>query len=261
MICDNNNNNNKAKICSFTQTYSDNRQELFDFHDHDASDIYFRKQLDDNFYVFHNCSDNYINKIQNKKYLDTITNKQIISLNNITYTQSLLETLSLIKNKGFKYIFFLQDDVFSMADNNTIDNLLEFVRYNDFDMLNIEKKDINIEKEVIFEQGNLKVYNTDSIDFTKYFWAMDDGPFVANIDFLMSVILDDHYFSLNNIWDAEFYMNIKITNNPIQRLSTNISFFIRVNILGKYWNQESREMGIKILNNRFMLVNQSEHVL
>ena len=50
-------------ICSYTQTYSDNRNELFYFHDKDQTDIYFRNKLDKNYYVFHNSSDNYIQHI------------------------------------------------------------------------------------------------------------------------------------------------------------------------------------------------------
>jgi hypothetical protein len=249
------NGNSKPKICSFTQTYSDEREELFDFHDNDNVDLYFRNKLDDNFYVFHNCSENYINKIQNKKYLNSIAKKQIMPLNNITYTKSLLKTLSLIKTQGFKYIFFLQDDVFCMADNQTIDNLLSFVENNDFNLLNIEINNVNNEKEIIFEQSNLKVYNTDSVDFTKKnMWAMDDGPFVANIDYLMSVIYDTNYFALNDIWTAETYMNSKITQNPVQRLSTNTSFFIRVNIVGKN-NLQARESHIELLKKTFASLN------
>jgi hypothetical protein len=249
------NENSKSKICSFTQTYSDQREELFDFHDNDSVDIYFRNKLDDNFYVFHNCSENYINKIQSKKYLNDIAKKQIISLNNITYPQSLLNTLSLIKTQGFKYIFFLQDDVFCMVDNETIDKLLSFVENNDFNMLNIEVTNINDEKKIIFEQSSFKVYNTDSVDFTKKGrWAMDDGPFVANVDFLISVIYDNHYFSFDDIWSAEFYMNSKITHNPVQRLSTNTSFFIRVNIVGRY-GLDAREQHIELLKKTLKPLN------
>lgn len=246
----------KSRICSFTQTYSDRRQELFDFHDNDNVDLYFRNKLDYNFYVFHNCSENYIDKMKNKKYLNSIVNKQIISLNDISYTSSLLKTLILIKRSGFKYIFFLQDDVFCMVDNQTIDNLLSFVENNDFNMLNIEVQNINNEKEVIFEQSNLKVYNTDSTDFTKKkLWAMDDGPFVANVDFLLSVIYDSTYFTKNDIWNAENYMNQKITQNPVQRLTTNISFFIRVNIVG-ISNPYAREKDLKMLNDKFKPLNE-----
>ena len=249
------NDNCKSKICSFTQTYSDEREELFDFHDNDNVDLYFRNKLDDNFYVFHNCSENYINKIKNKKYLNSISKKQVIPLNNITYTKSLLKTLSQIKAEGFKYVFFLQDDVFCMVDNQTIDNLLLFVETNDFNMLNIEINNVNNEKEIIFEQSGLTVYNTDSIDFTaKKIWAMDDSPFVANIDFLISVIYDSKYFSLDDIWTAESYMNSKIMQNPVQRLSTNVSSFIRVNIVGKN-NLQAREDHIELLKKTFAPLN------
>jgi hypothetical protein len=244
-------NNENINITAYENKVCKDSEDIFNKEFHDKVDIYFRNQLDDNFYVFHNCSQNYINVINNKDYLNNITNKHVISLNNISYTESLFKTLSLIKMKGFTHIFFLQDDVFCMVDKNKIDNLLSFVKNYDFNMLNIENININCEKEILFDKSNLTVYNTDSTDFVKKpLYAMDDGPFVANIDFLMSVIYDNIYFSRNDIWNAEMYMNEKIVKNSIQRLTTNTIFFIRVNIVGRN-NIESREQHLEMLNAKF----------
>jgi hypothetical protein len=139
-----------------------------------------------------------------------------------------------------------------MVDKHKIDTLLSFVKNNDFNMLNIENININCEKELIFDKSNLKVYNTDSTDFVKRrLYSMDDGPFVANIDFLMSVIYDNIYFSKNDIWNAEMYMCEKIRKNPIQRLTTNSIFFIRVSIVGRNSIVELRECHLEMLNNKF----------
>jgi hypothetical protein len=47
------------KICVFTQTYSDNRSELFNYHNLDKDDVKFRNLFYLNIYSFHNCSDFY----------------------------------------------------------------------------------------------------------------------------------------------------------------------------------------------------------
>lgn len=46
-------------ICSYTQTYSNNRDELFYFHNKDKVDLNFRNKLDKNYYIFHNSPENY----------------------------------------------------------------------------------------------------------------------------------------------------------------------------------------------------------
>lgn len=123
-------------------------------------------------------------------------------------------------------MFFLQDDVFSLVNEKVIDELLDFVKNNTFDMLNIEVPNINIHTSIIYSNNNIKIYNTTSDDFVnKKLWAFDDGPYVANIDFLINKIYDINYFQFYDIWKAEGYLNQKITNNKIQRLTSNISFF------------------------------------
>jgi len=87
-------------ICSFTQTYSNNRQELFDFHNKDTTDIYFRNKLDKNYYAFHNSDNEYTSKILNTNYFKQIKNLNIIKYSDISYTESLYKTLQMLKNDG-----------------------------------------------------------------------------------------------------------------------------------------------------------------
>lgn len=229
-------------LCSFTQTYSNNRNELFYYHNKDKTDIYFRNKLDKNYYIFHNSPHNYIKHIiiQNE-YFKRIKNLDIITYNNISYTDSFFNTLKKIKQDGYKYMFFLQDDVFSLVNEKIIDELLDFVKNNTFDMLNIEVPNINIHTPIIYSNNNIKIYNTTSDDFVnKKLWSFDDGPYVANIDFLINKIYDVNYFQFYDIWKAEGYLNQKITNNKIQRLTSNISFFERIGIVGpNAWNRNN----------------------
>ena len=61
-------------LCSFTQTYSDNRSILFEYHNKDKVDIKFRNKLDKNYYVFHNSSENYIKNMCKQSYFKEINN-------------------------------------------------------------------------------------------------------------------------------------------------------------------------------------------
>ena len=238
-------------IASFTQTYSDNRTELFEFHNKDKSDIYFRNKLDANYYAFHNSPSEYIKTILEYSYFKSLNNIQYIYYNNISYTKSFFETLQKLKIDGVKYMVFLQDDVFSQVDIEFIDEL--FVKNNTFDMLNIEVSfsfSNDYEKSSIYSGKKLTIYETTSDDFShKQLWAFDDGPYIANIDFLLEHIYDDVYFSKDDIWGAECYINEKIYQNKIQRLSCNIGAFHRVSIVGP--NPTRIESDTQLLHDRF----------
>ena len=151
-----------------------------------------------------------------------------------------------LKNDGYSYVAFLQDDVFSVTDNKKIDLLLDYVRKYNFSMLNIENIDIDNSQKVIYD-NELKIYNTNSNDFIKKnLWVFDDGPYIANVDFLMKYIYDQTYYSSPNIWLAEGYLNKKIESHPIERLTTNNQFFRRFNIVGKNnWNRNNELATLK----------------
>ena len=94
------------KICVFTQTYSDDRKILFDYHNLDKQDIKFRNNFD-NLFTFHNCSEEYRNEIINCDYFKKINNIEFAVYNDITYTETLKLTMELLKKKGYDYIIFL----------------------------------------------------------------------------------------------------------------------------------------------------------
>ena len=237
-------------IASFTQTYSDNRTELFEFHSKDKPDIYFRNKLDTNYYAFHNSPSEYIKNIVEYPYFKSLNKIQYIYYNDITYPKSFFETLQKLKIDGVKYMCFLQDDVFSQVGEDIIDELLFFVRNNTFDMLNLEVSFSNTGKSPIYSGNKLIIYETTSADFShQKLWAFDDGPYIANIDFLLEHVYDDVYFSKGNIWDGECYINEKIYHNSIQRLSCNIGAFSRVSIVGP--NPTRIESDTQLLHDRF----------
>jgi len=241
-------------ICSFTQTYSNNRNELYEFHNKDINDIYFRNKLDKNYYAFHNSDNEYMSKILNSDYFKQMNNLEVIMYRDISYTESFYKTLQKLKNDGVKYLFFLQDDVFSMESTEVIDALIDYVKNNEFDMLNIEKEYIDLKtqpKNIIYSNNKLTIYDTDSNDFKNIgIWSYDDGPYVARVDYLINNVYDPEYFMKGDIWEAEGYLFRRISDNKIQRYTTNYTIFRRFVIVGKNPGL-LRDSELAILNKKF----------
>jgi hypothetical protein len=145
-----------------------------------------------------------------------------------------------MKDDGYTYVVFLQDDVFSTVDDSIIDKLVDYIRHNSFNMLNLEYSDINAAAPTLYSSGDVQVYDTTSQDFkVKEMWPFDDGPYVAGIDFIMNTLFDDTHLSKNDIWSAEFYIRDKVDRSPIQRLTTNYIMFKRFDIVGpNAWNRD-----------------------
>jgi len=216
--------------------------------------IYFRNKLDKNYYAFHNTDDENTFNILNGNYFKQINNLEVIIYRDISYTHSFYNTLQKLKNDGVKYVFFLQDDVFSMESTEVIDSLMEYVKNNEFDMLNIEKEYIDLKtqpKNIIYSNHKLRIYDTDSNDFKNIgIWSYDDGPYVARVDYLINNVYDPEYFMKGDIWEAEGYLFRRISNHKIQRYTTNYSIFRRFVIVGR--NPESlRDSELAILNKKF----------
>lgn len=242
------------KICVITQTYSDNRIELFNYHNLDENDNYFRNKFDGNIYTFHNLSDEYYETLIKMDYFKNLNNLSLIRYNNISYPQTFKKTLSTLIKQGYEYVIFLQDDVFTITKDKIIyDEIYDFIQDNDFDMLNLETKysTLNTEKEILHKNSNIFVYNTDSDDYVKKGWfSFDDGPYVAKIEYIYDNIYDDNYFNHQDIWSAENYLNNKIKNTIVQRLTFNKPIYKRFNLFGpNNWNYENDK---KILENNFI---------
>jgi hypothetical protein len=242
------------KIAVFTQTYSDFRKELYDYHSLDIDDINFRNNFDINIFSFHNSSKNFQNDIKNSKYINNINKIEFIEYNNISYTETWKKSLIFMKSMGITHIIFLQDDCFYFNPLK-INNIIDFIKNEEFDMLNLECNffDLNKkDKNIFFENKNICIYDTNSKDFLNRGWySFDDGPYVASIDYLENNIYDNEYYSIGNIWTAENYLNDKIKNKNIQRLTTDFPFYKRFNILGpNNWNRtnELNELKKILLN-------------
>jgi hypothetical protein len=241
------------KICVITQTYSDNRIELFNYHNLDENDNYFRNKFDGNIYTFHNLSDEYYETLIKMDYFKNLNNLSLIRYNNISYPQTFKKTLSTLIKQGYEYVMFLQDDVFTITKDKIIyDEIYDFIQNNDFDMLNLETEylSLNTEKEILHKNSNIVVYNTDSSDYVKRGWfSFDDGPYIAKIEYIHDNIYDDYYFNYHDIWSAENYLNSKVKNIIIQRFTFNKAIYRRFNLIGpNNWDFENDK---KILEKYF----------
>jgi hypothetical protein len=238
------------KICVITQTYSDNRIDLFKYHNLDENDNYFRNKFHGNIYTFHNLSDEYYETLIKMDYFKNLNNLSLIRYNDISYPQTFKKTLSTLIKEGYEYIIFLQDDVFTITKDKIIyDEIYDFIQNNDFDMLNLETEflSLNTDKEIIHQNENIIIYNTDSNDYTQRGWfSFDDGPYVGNIEYIYDNIYDDYYFNNDNIWSAEIYLNNKIKDKKIQRLTINEPIYKRFNLIGpNNWDYENDKKSLE----------------
>jgi hypothetical protein len=224
----------------FTQTYSDNRHELFYFHNKDKVDRLFRNQMDKNVYAFHNVPELYRNEVLHNEYFK-MNHLDCVLYNNMTYSNTFYHTLRKCKEEGYTYLFFLQDDVFSIMDESVMKELLQFIKTNRFDMLNLETpyERLTTNAEPIYSSNGFTVYNTTTEDFKKSgLWPFDDSPYVAHIDYLLQWY-DYKYIQQPLISYAEAYLAMKANNSPQKRYVTNHVLFKRIGIVGpNAWNRE-----------------------
>jgi hypothetical protein len=234
-------------ICVFTQTYGNNRSELFDWKIRDSNLNFFIQQFDHSILSFHNSSENYRKEIL-KKY-DIY--KEVMIFDNISYPKCLQNIINFVKDNKFKKFIFLQDDVFTIQKNKKYyEELVEFIKNNDFDMLNLEIWGDAKIFPILQEKENFTVFSTNNHDLKKInpnCWYFDDGTYAANVNFL-DEIYDDEYFSETNIWSAEHRLNHKMRSKQIPRYVLDKESFTRCNILGPNSN---RKPSLDWLNSRF----------
>jgi len=246
----------KNKICSWTQTYGNERSLIFEWKEKDHTQFKFLNQLDNCILSFHNSSDEFKNKIISKNLY-----KEYIAFDGIPYPPTLYHSLHKMKHDGYNKILFLQDDVFSSnIDYSDYEEILHWMKNNEFNMINLEDPynhgfdDIEFHKKFDSEciKLNNKIYKTSISDKQKMHpggYSMDDGVYCADIDYLLNFIYDDIYFSFNDIWHGEVYLNFKHNNSNNDRYTIERSLFRRCNFVGR--NDHNKTNEIEWLNGRF----------
>ncbi len=236
--------NMSKKFCVFTQTYGNDREELYKYHNLDELDIYFRNSFDLNLYAFHNVSEEMRNKLLSNSYFSKIDNLEVVVYDNISYTHSWKETMKKLKDSGIDKVIFIQDDCFTITTKEKMDALIEYIKNGDYKLLNIERhidKFKTENKNVIYD-NIVKVYDTTSGDYDGVGYSFDDGPYVGDIDFLSENVYDDTYYSAGGIWGAEMYLHEKMLKNIIQRYVTSCPSHLRYYILGMNSSQRNEEL-------------------
>ena len=146
----------------------------------------------------------------------------------IPYTQTYKQSLLKIKEKGYSYILFLQDDVFSVNQSKKDwDDLFHIIQTEKFNLLNLETVYDSLENyKILCQRGNIKIYET--MTTSKYLFG--DAPFIANIDYLLSEIYDEQYFNEQYLQKAEYDLSFRLKSIPYY--SCNFQFYIRENLCG-----------------------------
>jgi hypothetical protein len=235
------------KICVFTQTYSDNREELYIYHNNDVTDIEFRNQFDLNIYSFHNCPDDYTERLKQYDYFKKITNLEFQSNNNIEYTHIIRNVLYDLLERGFDYFVYFQDDSLSSRKHIDTTELVKFIKEGEFGMMSLEESgwDLGVDK-VYHESNGFIVHDTTTQDYyRRNEWAFDDGAFVANIRYLLDNFYDEGYLSIGCNQKGEKYLKDSIGPKNLQRLTNSIKLSTRYNIIGPneiFWGKEYREI-------------------
>lgn len=229
------------KVCIWTQTYGSNREELFDYHALDKFDIEFRNNFH-NLFTFHNCSDDFYEKIQNCNFLSQIQNKTLLRYNGINYTECVKKSINYIKDLGYDYMVYHEDDSFMQFSPfyesekyPTLLKLIELIKNSDFNMINLEWRGQHwFHSSPTIKFDDLTIYKTTSRDFgdIKY-WQFDGGAYVAKINYLLENLYDDDYFKIGDSWTGERYLQSKWSKNTYDRFTLPFGIYSRYNLLGR----------------------------
>jgi len=242
-------------IAVFTQTYGDDRRELYQIREKDNLLNYFVSSFDMNIYSFHNCSSQTIDFF---KSINKMNNTKYYELNNLSYTDSLKFIIDELKKFNCTKLIFLQDDVFTFNQSKEeLDVIINYIKFGKSPLINLEmnvsdfKSDIKNNKNPIFNENGVEIYKFFTKDFSENGrYSFDDAPFSIDFD-LINVIFDDQFFTMGDVWRGEMYNNekFKIINFP--RYCTNKIFLKRYNIVGRNnWNRSAEFID---LNKNFLI--------
>lgn len=240
-------------IVVLTQTYGDDRKELYNIKSKDNLLQYFISQFDHDIYSFHNCSKETI-----EYYKSLNSNKEYIEFSNMPYTHTIYHLIDKLKKIGCRKLIFLQDDVFTWNQSKEdIDILVDKIKNNEnIPLLNMEmtfdefKDDLKNDIKIIDNNNHVKFYKAFTQTFAKNGgYSFDDAPFVLNMDYI-DVIFDNQFFQIGDVWNGELYNNEKFKVINFPRYLTNKRFFKRYNILGR--NSWNRQQELIDLNKNFL---------
>lgn len=222
---------NRKKICSFTQTYNNDRNIIYKFKQYDDTDNYFRNKLSHNIYSFHGTNEQTRRNIINNPFLERTPFEIFTYPITMSYTHTYKQSLLKIKEKGYSYILFLQDDVFTVNQcKQDWDDLFHIIQNESFNLLSLETVYKSLENyKILFNRGNVNIYDTfTSTTCNEYMFG--GFPFIANIDYLLSEMYDEEFFNCD-FKTVEYFLSYRLKSVPCY--SCNFQFYEKHNLCGQ----------------------------
>jgi hypothetical protein len=227
-------------IASFTQTYGSNRISEIELLKHDQVGNEFRNKCDKIIFAFHNCPQYIIDKsIEILKMLYAADKLQILIYNNISYHDTLLETISFLKKNTIEYMLLIQDDQFGINNEynlnhlENIDTIFKFINSRKPYYLNIHSNhgdkninNVNTIEEIKIDDVEFYNYYTNTFD---YVYSYNDGTHFITIEFLKNLLLK---CNSSDVWGLENERNAIFKNNHFQRWGMNKVMFNQLPIHG-----------------------------
>lgn len=252
------------KLASFTQTYqfdlrfssgTDGRDRSFllDFLLKDKAQLRMRNLVDLQTYNFHNYNIDEAKELS-KKIKSVIPDMKCTVYNNMTLGQSFFAHLDFLRIKGVTDVLWIQDDEFSISnEEDLIDALLYYKKNN---LINLSlcrcEKDIdveNINSEII--SNELTLYRSSVIDFTeKKKYAMDFSAFLCNLDLLYNAFKNID-ITTKDAYKLEGDFSSFMANFDFPRCVLNKSLFKTYNIVGMIHSLGDADKNYDILQKRF----------
>lgn len=209
-------------ICSFTQTYFNNRLDLLKYQMMDDNLVEFKNRLDLNLYSFHNSSDKTVDEFLK---INRLKNLMVLRYNNVSYTECIIDSLKIIKD--FDYVFFIQDDGLSTGRID-YDKLLSHLHPNIFVSLGFRTRDFSMKP--IETDGIFSVYTCRNF-FDEGFLSIDDSPYISDTKNMMS-FYDEDWKKQQNVWTAEMYLSDKMKDSGFMKRVMDKRSFVNINTKG-----------------------------
>jgi len=232
--------------CSFTQTYGDHRENLFQLRRENRLDHYTRNLLKNNIFSFHNSSNEFVEHIDRTYLKPYYENYVIMIQNEIPYGRCIENALDFIKNSNVENILYIEDDSYCIAENETlVEDTFSLIFENSMQMVcldNRSNEETNPNKETVdccdfdkvYSKGESKIwYNTPNRVLEKRGQAMmDNSPFFSNVDYLRTNYWDQIYTSLPSVHKGEEYTyTIKKYEDDVVRFHVEKSLYRNINVI------------------------------
>lgn len=241
-------------LVSFTQTYGNNRNKLYEIYSKDNRLIEFKNMFDKNIHSFHNCDSSTIDYF---KSINPIQNTEYLEFGDVDYTDTILYLQNYLNQIGCTHFLWTQDDSFS-AENDNLDfneliqfintyddnlmislaNSTEFIKYTEIGYVNGNWETLNpnpFKNPSIVHQfsNDYVLYEANTTDYRKVgIWSLDDTPYICTIDIFNNLYNQD-YIDAKNVWDAEIVLGERFEQELIPRYLFNKKIFMNYNIIGQ----------------------------